>query len=198
MRGGRENGEKWYEDGKLLNKKNTFKDFIACSEYLIAKKYTSSDKMIIEGASAGGLLIGTVLNMRSDLYKAAVLEVPFLDMINTMLDSSLSATVSEYEEWGNPHNKFYFNYMKSYCPYQNIKKQNYPNIYVTAGFNDPRVNYWEPLKWVAKLRAVKTDKNDIILQIATSGHQGLSGRYNYYSELATKYAYILDQAGINE
>ena len=198
VRGGRENGEKWYEDGKLLNKKNSFKDFIACSEHLIAKKYTSSDKLIIEGASAGGLLIGAVLNMRPELFKAAILEVPFVDVINTMVDSSLSATVSEFKEWGDPNDKFYFNYMKSYCPYQNIKAQNYPNIYVTAGLSDPRVNYWEPLKWVAKLREIKTDNNPVILQVSMSGHQGSSGRYDYYSELALKYAYMLDQAGISE
>ncbi|MDA3839206.1 MAG: S9 family peptidase [Candidatus Delongbacteria bacterium] len=197
-RGGRENGEKWYEDGKLLNKKNTFNDFIACAEHLITKKYTSSDKMIIEGASAGGLLIGAVLNMRPELFKSAVLEVPFLDVINTMLDPSLSATVSEYDEWGDPNDKFYFDYIRSYCPYQNIKAQNYPNIYVTAGFNDPRVNYWEPAKWVAKLRETKTDNNTILLKINTAGHGGSSGRYDYYKELALKYAYMLDQVGITE
>ncbi|MDA3886629.1 MAG: S9 family peptidase [Candidatus Delongbacteria bacterium] len=198
VRGGRENGEKWYEDGKLLNKKNTFKDFIACAEHLITKKYTSSDKLIIEGASAGGLLVGAVLNMRPELFKAAVLEVPFLDVINTMSDPSLSATVSEYDEWGDPKDKFYFDYIRSYCPYQNIKEQNYPNIYVTAGFNDPRVNYWEPAKWVAKLRDTKTDNNTILLQISTSGHGGSSGRYDYYDELAMKYAYMLDQVGISK
>ncbi|MCK4981172.1 MAG: S9 family peptidase, partial [Candidatus Delongbacteria bacterium] len=198
VRGGREKGEQWYEDGKLLNKVNSFKDFIACSEHLIKHKYTSKGKLIIEGASAGGLLIGSVLNMRPDLFKAGILEVPFLDVVNTMLDSTLSATVSEYEEWGDPNNKLYFDFIKSYCPYQNIKKQNYPNIYVTAGFYDPRVNYWEAVKWVAKLRSYKTDNNDILLQISTSGHGGSSGRYDYYSELALKYAYILDQVGINE
>ena len=198
VRGGREKGEQWYKDGKLLNKKNTFKDFIACSEHLIKHKYTSKEKLIIEGASAGGLLVGAILNMRPELFKAAILDVPFLDVINTMLDSTLSATVSEYEEWGDPNDKLYFDYIKSYCPYQNIKKQNYPNIYVTAGFYDPRVNYWESVKWVAKLRSNKTDNNDVLLQISTSGHGGSSGRYDYYSELALKYAYILNQVGINE
>ena len=198
VRGGRENGEEWYAQGKLLNKTNTFKDFIACSEYLIEHKYTSKEKFIIQGASAGGLLIGAVLNMKPELFRSAILEVPFLDVINTVSDPSLSATVSEYEEWGDPNNKLYFDYIRSYCPYQNIKPQNYPDIYVTAGFYDPRVNYWEPAKWVAKLREMKTDKNTVLLQISTSGHGGSSGRYDYYSELALKYAYMLDQVGINE
>lgn len=197
VRGGMENGKDWYDQGRLLNKMNTFKDFISCSEYLIEHKYTSKEKLIIQGSSAGGLLIGAVLNMRPDLFNTAILDVPFLDVINTMLDPSLAATISEYEEWGDPNNKLYFDYIKSYCPYQNIKAQNYPNVYVTAGFYDPRVNYWEPAKWVAKLREMKTDKNDVILQVSTSGHGGSSGRYDYYSELALKYAYMLNQVGIS-
>ncbi|MBN2789813.1 MAG: S9 family peptidase [Candidatus Delongbacteria bacterium] len=197
VRGGRENGAEWYEQGKLLNKMNSFKDFIACSEHLISDKYTSENKLIIKGASAGGLLIGAVLNMRPDLFAAAILDVPFLDVINTMMDPTLGTTVSEYEEWGDPNNKLFFDYIRSYCPYQNIRIQDYPDIYVTAGFNDPRVNYWEPVKWVAKLRDIKTDDNSVILQVSTSGHGGSSGRYDYYSELALKYAYMLDQVGID-
>jgi oligopeptidase B len=198
IRGGLEKGKKWHFDGMLLKKKNSFTDFIDCAKHLIEKQYTSKEKLIITGASAGGLLIGAVLNERPDLFKAAVLEVPFLDVTNTMLDSTLSATVSEYDEWGNPNNKEYFDYIKSYCPYQNIKAQNYPEILVTAGFNDPRVNYWEPAKWVAKLRELKTDDSQVILQTQMSGHGGSSGRYDYYRETAMKYAYMLYQAGIKE
>ncbi|MBU4486093.1 MAG: S9 family peptidase [Candidatus Delongbacteria bacterium] len=198
IRGGLEKGKKWHYDGMLLNKKNTFNDFIDCAEYLLEKKYTSKENLIIDGASAGGLLIGAVLNMRPDLFKAAVLEVPFLDVINTMLDSTLSATVSEYDEWGDPHDKQYFDYMKSYCPYQNIKGQEYPNIFVTAGFNDPRVNYWEPAKWVAKLRDLKKDNNQILFYTNIAGHGGASGRYDYYKEISMKFAYMLNQVGITE
>lgn len=198
VRGGLEKGKKWHLDGMLLKKKNSFTDFIDCIKHLLEKQYTSKDRLIITGASAGGLLVGAVLNERPDLFKAAVLEVPFLDVVNTMLDSTLSATVSEYDEWGNPNNKEYFDYIRSYCPYQNIKAQSYPEILVTAGFNDPRVNYWEPAKWVAKLREMKTDGNQVILQTQMSGHGGSSGRYDYYRETAMKYAYMLYQAGIKE
>ena len=198
VRGGIEKGKKWHFDGMLLKKKNTFSDFIDCAKHLFEKQYTSKDRLIITGASAGGLLVGATLNERPDLFKAAVLEVPFLDVVNTMLDSTLSATVSEYDEWGNPNEKEYFDYVRSYCPYQNIKAQDYPEILVTAGFNDPRVNYWEPLKWVAKLRENKTDKNQVIIKTSMSGHGGSSGRYDYYRETAMKYAYILHQAGIKE
>ena len=198
VRGGLEKGKQWHFDGMLFKKKNTFTDFIDCAKHLIEKQYTAKERLIITGASAGGLLIGAVLNERPDLFKAAVLEVPFVDVVNTMLDSTLSATVSEYDEWGNPANKEYFDYIKSYCPYQNIKNQNYPEILVTAGFNDPRVNYWEPLKWVSKLRDMKTDKNQVLIRTSMSGHGGSSGRYDYYKETAMKYAYMLYQADIKE
>jgi oligopeptidase B len=198
VRGGLEKGKMWHFDGMLLKKKNTFSDFIDCAKHLIEKQYTSKEKLMIEGASAGGLLVGAALNERPDLFKAALLEVPFLDVLNTMLDSTLSATVSEYDEWGDPNSKEYFDYIRSYCPYQNIKAQSYPEIFVTAGFNDPRVNYWEPAKWVAKLRANKTDSNQVILLTQMSGHGGSSGRYDYYKETAMKYAYMLYQAGIKE
>jgi oligopeptidase B len=182
----------------LLNKKNTFSDFIACAEYLIEKGYTSESRLVITGGSAGGLLIGAVLNQRPDLFAAAVLDVPFLDVLNTMLDPTLSATVSEYDEWGDPNKKEYFDYIRSYCPYQNIKEQNYPPVLVLAGFHDPRVNYWEPAKWVAKLRELKKDRNEALLLTSMSGHGGSSGRYDYYKEVAMKYSWVLAKAGIRK
>ncbi|HMA68736.1 MAG TPA: S9 family peptidase [Candidatus Mcinerneyibacterium sp.] len=191
VRGGSEMGKKWYDDGKLLNKKNTFKDFIACAEKLIEKNYTSKDKLVISGGSAGGLLMGAVLNMRPDLFETAIVSVPFVDVINTMLDPTIPLTVPEYEEWGNPNEKKYFEYMLSYSPYDNIKKQDYPNILVTGGLNDPRVQYWEPVKYTAKLRDKKTDDNILLLKINMgSGHQGSSGRYDWYKEIAFDYAFI--------
>ncbi len=196
VRGGLEKGKKWHEGGMLLNKKNSFTDFIACSEYLVEKKYTAPDKLIITGASAGGMLIGAVLNMRSELFRAAVLEVPFLDVINTMLDPTLSATVSEYDEWGDPNEHGYFSYILSYCPYQNIRPQNYPPVLILAGLNDTRVSYWEPLKWAARLRSIKTDDNPIIINMNTAGHSGSSGRYDHYREVAMKFAWILNTVSI--
>jgi oligopeptidase B len=193
VRGGGELGKEWHEQGKLLNKKNTFTDFIACAKYLVNTNYTSKEKLAIEGASAGGMLIGAVLNMEPSLFKAAIADVPFVDVLNTMLDPSLTATVSEYEEWGNPYEKVYYDYIKSYCPYQNITEQEYPYILAFAGFYDPRVNYWEPTKWVAKLRALKKDNNTILLKTnMTAGHSGASGRYDFYREIALKYAFLLD------
>jgi len=153
VRGGGEMGRYWYEDGKLLKKKNTFTDFIACAEHLIAEKYTSSDKLVIYGGSAGGLLVGAVTNMRPDLFKAVIADVPFVDALNTMLDSSIPLTVIEYEEWGNPNEREYYDYIKSYSPYDNVEVKDYPHMLITAGLNDPRVQYWEPAKWAAKLRA---------------------------------------------
>jgi oligopeptidase B len=192
IRGGEEMGRYWYEQGKLLNKKNTFTDFIACAEHLIAEKYTSSDKLSIYGGSAGGLLLGAVTNMRPDLFKVVVAEVPFVDVINTMLDDSLPLTVTEYEEWGNPNDKQYYDYMKSYSPYDNVTAKNYPNILITTSLFDPRVQYWEPAKWVAKLRALKTGKNMLLLKInMKAGHGGASGRYDYLKEIAFMYAFIL-------
>ena len=199
VRGGGELGEEWYEQGKMLNKKNTFTDFITCAEYLIEKKYTCKEKLIIEGASAGGLLIGAVINMRPDLFKVAIADVPSVDVINTMLDTSLSAVEWHYDELGNPNDKEYFDYMKSYCPYQNIEAKEYPNMLILAGFYDPRVNYWEPVKWAAKLRALKTDDNILLLKTnMSSGHGGASGRYDYYKEIALKYAFIFDVLGIEK
>ncbi len=161
VRGGGVMGIRWYEDGKMLKKKNTFTDFIACAEYLIDEKYTSADKIVIGGGSAGGLLVGAVVNMRPDLFKAVVADVPFVDIINTMLDESIPLTVLEFEEWGNPRDKEYFDYMMSYSPYDNVEAKDYPNMLITGGLNDTRVQYWEPAKWTAKLRALKTDHNRV-------------------------------------
>jgi len=197
VRGGGEMGRRWYDAGRMEYKKNTFTDFIACTEYLIAENYTSSEQLAIEGASAGGLLIGAVMNMRPDLYEVVIGDVPFVDMMNTMLDPTLSATVSEYEEWGNPNIKTEFEYMLSYCPYYNVKTQDYPNILLLGGFYDPRVNYWEPAKLCAKLRKMKTDDNLLLLKINDAGHGGSSGRYDYLKEIAFEFAFIIDRLSTN-
>ncbi|MFQ5709386.1 MAG: S9 family peptidase [bacterium] len=197
IRGGEEMGRYWYDQGKLLHKKNTFTDFIACAEHLIAEKYTSKDKLVIYGGSAGGLLMGAVANMRPDLFKVVIAKVPFVDVVNTMLDASIPLTVTEYEEWGNPNEKAYYDYIKSYSPYDNVAAKDYPNMLVTAGLNDPRVGYWEPAKWTAKLRATKTDHNLLLLKVNMgAGHAGASGRYDYLKEVAFDYAFIFDVLGI--
>lgn len=197
IRGGEEMGRQWYEDGKLLHKKNTFTDFIAAAEKLVEDKYTTKDKLVITGMSAGGLLMSAVLNIRPDLFKAAVVEVPFTDVINTMMDASIPLTTLEYDEWGNPNEKEYFDYMKSYSPYDNVKAQNYPSILVRTSLNDAQVRYFEPTKWVAKLRSLKTDTNPLVLRIdMTSGHGGPSGRYTEIKELAYHYAFMLWELGI--
>ena len=193
IRGGGEMGRPWYESGKLLHKKNTFTDFITCAEHLIAEKYTTCDKLAIQGGSAGGLLMGAVMNMRPDLFKAVLAHVPFVDALSTMLDASIPLTVIEYDEWGNPNEKAYYDYIRSYSPYDNVEAKNYPNLLVTAGLNDPRVHYWEPAKWTAKLRASKTDSNRLLLKTEMgSGHGGPSGRYDALRETAFEYAFILD------
>lgn len=192
IRGGDELGFTWYESAKFLTKKLTFADFIACSEYLIEQKYTAADKLAIMGGSAGGMLMGVVINQRPELFKAAIAMVPFVDVLNTMLDETLPLTPIEYEEWGNPKHPEYFDYIKSYCPYQNIKMQNYPNILVTAGLTDPRVGYWEAAKWVAKLRKNKLDNNLLLLKTdMDAGHSGKSGRFRYLEEVAMIYSFIL-------
>lgn len=197
VRGGSELGRDWYDDGKLLKKKNTFTDFISCAEHLVKEKYTSTDRLTIEGGSAGGLLMGAVTNIRPDLFKAVVAQVPFVDVINTMLDETLPLTVGEFLEWGNPKEKLYYDYIKTYCPYTNVKAQKYPNILVKVGLNDPRVGYWEGAKWAAKLREMKTDNNVVLLKTNMgSGHGGKSGRYERLREIAFDYAYILSQSGI--
>ncbi len=191
IRGGDDLGQDWYEAAKYLNKKNSFDDFIAAAEILIKKKYTSKNNIIIAGGSAGGMLISNVINQKPDLFKAAIAHVPFVDVLNTMLDETLPLTPQEFKEWGNPKEKIYFDYIKSYCPYSNIKKQPYPHIFVTAGLNDPRVGYWEAAKWVAKLRNYKTNNNIIILKTNMNfGHQGASGRFNYLQEISNDLVFI--------
>ncbi len=199
LRGGGEMGRPWYDQGKLLNKKNTFTDFIACAEHLVREKYTSSDRLVISGGSAGGLLMGAVVNLRPDLFRAVIAKVPFVDVINTMLDQTIPLTVTEFEEWGNPQDKKYYHYMKSYSPYDNVGAKAYPPMLVTAGLNDPRVAYWEPAKWVAKLRRLKTDQNVLLLKTNLgAGHGGPSGRYDRFRETAFDYAFLLDLLGLEK
>jgi oligopeptidase B len=199
IRGGGEMGKYWHEQGKMLDKINTFTDFIACSEHLIEQGYTSKEKLVISGGSAGGLLIGAVANMKPDLFKIIVADVPFVDLINTMFDPSLPLTVLEYEEWGNPKNEEYYRYMRLYSPYDNVTAQNYPHILITAGLNDTRVMYWEAAKWTAKLRALKTDENLLLLKTNMgTGHLGASGRYDYLKDIAFEYVFILDVIGLKD
>lgn len=199
IRGGSDLGETWYEDGKLLKKKNTFTDFISCAEKLIEDKYTSAGKLAAMGGSAGGLLMGTVVNMRPDLFNTIIAAVPFVDIINTMLDTTLPLTTQEYEEWGNPNEEEYYKYMLSYSPYDNITAQNYPNILATGGLNDSQVGFHEPAKWVAKLRTLKTDDNIVLLYTnMDSGHGGATGRYDRIKETAFEWAFMLNRIGINK
>ena len=197
VRGGGELGRPWYDAGRLANKPNTFTDFIACAQGLIAAGVTSADKLAIGGGSAGGLLIGAVLNMRPGLFATAVADVPFVDVINTMLDRSIPLTVTEYDEWGDPKQAEAYRVMRSYSPYDNVSAQAYPPMLVTAGWNDPRVQYWEPAKWVQRLRDRKTDANPILFKVnLDAGHAGASGRYDYLKELAFEYAFLFDQLGV--
>lgn len=199
IRGGSEMGRHWYEDGKLLKKKNTFFDFISAGEFLIQEGYTSAAHLHAMGGSAGGLLMGSVTNMRPDLFKGIVSVVPFVDVVTTMLDDSIPLTTSEYDEWGNPNEKEFYDYMKSYSPYDNIVKKDYPNILVTTGYHDSQVQYWEPAKWVAKLRDHKTDENLLLFQTdMTSGHFGASGRYGRLKLTALHYGFMLYLEGIKE
>jgi oligopeptidase B len=198
-RGGGEMGKTWHDAGRMMNKKNTFNDFIACAEYLVNKGYGSRDKLVIEGGSAGGLLMGAVTNLRPDLFRAVIAKVPFVDVMNTMLDESLPLTVTEFEEWGNPKEKPAFDYMITYSPYDNIQPKTYPNMLVKTSFNDSQVMYWEPAKYVAKMRATRADHNTLILKTNMgAGHGGASGRYDRLHEIAFDYAFILDQIGIKE
>ena len=198
IRGGGELGKEWHDQGKMMSKRNTFTDFIACAEHLIQEKYTSKDRLIITGGSAGGLLMGAVTNMRPDLFKAVVSYVPFVDVMNTMLDASLPLTVQEYLEWGNPNEKPAYDYMKSYSPYDNIEAKSYPTMLIRTSLNDSQVMYWEPAKYVAKLRATKTDSNLLLFKIKLEpgGHGGASGRYDALKDTAFDYAFILSQLGI--
>ncbi|MDO5608442.1 MAG: S9 family peptidase [Capnocytophaga sp.] len=193
IRGGEYMGRKWYEDGKMLHKKNTFTDFIDCSKYLIAEKYTSPAHLYAEGGSAGGLLMGVVVNEAPELYKGVIAAVPFVDVVTTMLDDSIPLTTGEYDEWGNPNEKEYYEYMLSYSPYDNVKAQKYPNMYVSTGLHDSQVQYWEPAKWVAKLREMKTDNNLLFLDTnMEAGHGGASGRFEALKEVAKEFAFMLD------
>jgi len=200
IRGGGEMGKAWHDDGRMMHKKNTFTDFIASAEYLLAQGYGSKDRLVIEGRSAGGLLMGAVLNMRPDLFRAALVGVPFVDVMNTMLDESIPLTVTEFEEWGNPKKKSAFDYMITYSPYDNVVAKAYPNMLVRTSFNDSQVGYWEPAKYVAKMRALRTDHNTLILKtnMDPAGHGGASGRYDRLHETAFDYAYFLTQMGIKD
>lgn len=199
IRGGQEMGRRWYEDGKLLKKINTFTDFICCAEHLVRYGYTSPDKLCISGGSAGGLLMGAVVNLQPDLFKAVVAAVPFVDVVTTMLDESIPLTTGEYDEWGNPNQAEYYDYMLSYSPYDNVRPKHYPAMLVTTGLHDSQVQYWEPAKWVARLRTLKLDKNPLLLYTnMTAGHGGASGRFERLRETARNYAFMLDQLDIRE
>jgi oligopeptidase B len=198
IRGGGEMGMPWYEDeGKYLTKQNTFSDFSDCAKYLVKEKITNTDQLGICGRSAGGLLIGSVVNQSPELFKCAIASVPFVDVMTTMADPSIPLTVGEWEEWGNPNEEKYHKYMDSYSPLDNVKAQNYPSILITAGLFDPRVAYWEPAKWVAKLREYKTDDNPLLMKVDMStGHFSASDRYKYIKEMAFEYSFLCDQVGI--
>ncbi|KAJ7294688.1 hypothetical protein O6H91_Y239800 [Diphasiastrum complanatum] len=190
-------GRKWYDDGKLFKKKNTFTDFICSAEYLLANKFGAKEKLCIHGRSAGGLLIGAVLTMKPDLFRCAIAEVAFVDVLTTMLDSSIPLTTAEYEEWGNPNIKDYYTYIKSYSPVDNVQARSYPDTLITGGLHDPRVGYWEPAKFVAKLREFKTDDNLLLLKCDMgAGHFSKSGRFDKLKEVAFVYAFILKSLGI--
>ncbi len=197
VRGGGEMGKRWHDEGRMMQKKNSFTDFVACAEHVIARKDTAPDRLVIEGGSAGGLLMGAVTNLRPDLFRAVVSEVPFVDVINTMLDDTLPLTTGEYEEWGNPNEPDAYAYMKSYSPYDNLEAKAYPLILVETSLNDSQVMYWEPAKYVAKLRTLKTDRNPLLLKTnMDAGHAGASGRYDYLKEIAFTYSFILGAVGI--
>lgn len=196
IRGGQEMGRQWYEDGKLLNKKNTFNDFVDCGKYLVANKYAAEDNLFAMGGSAGGLLMGAVVNQAPDMWKGIVSAVPFVDVVTTMLDESIPLTTGEYDEWGNPNDKEYYEYIKSYSPYDNIEAKDYPAMLVTTGYHDSQVQYFEPAKYVAKLREMKTDNNPLVFHInMDAGHGGQSGRFRRFKETAMEYAFMLDLAG---
>ncbi len=199
IRGGQEMGRQWYEDGKMMKKKNTFTDFIDCAEYLVQQKYTSKEHLYAQGGSAGGLLMGAITNMRPDLWHGVIAQVPFVDVVNTMLDESIPLTTNEFDEWGNPKNKDAYEYMKSYSPYENVEKKDYPNLLVITGLHDSQVQYFEPAKWVAKLRAMKTDNNILLLHTNMEyGHGGASGRFDYLKDIALQYAFLFALEGISE
>lgn len=199
IRGGGDMGRGWHHEGRMLKKKNSFTDFIACADFLVTEGYTSNERLVIRGRSAGGLLMGAVTNMRPDLFKVVVAEVPFVDGVTTMLDPTIPLTVGEFEEWGDPTIKEHYDYIKGYSPYDNVTAKDYPNMLITSSLNDVRVPFWEPAKWVAKLRSLKTDSNVILLKTGiVEGHAGASGRYDYMKWFAFMYAFILDRLGIDE
>jgi oligopeptidase B len=200
IRGGQYLGRQWYEDGKYLKKKNTFTDYIACSDYLIQEKYTSPNHLFAMGGSAGGLLMGAVVNLKPENFRGVVAAVPFVDVVTTMLDEDIPLTTGEYHEWGNPNDPVYYEYMKSYSPYDNVKERAYPAMLVTTGLHDSQVQYWEPAKWVAKLRDMRTNKDQPLLMYCNmdTGHGGASGRFEAYKETAMEYAFLLDLAGITQ
>ncbi len=199
IRGGQDLGRQWYEDGKLMKKKNTFTDFIDCGEFLVKNQYTSKEHLYAQGGSAGGLLMGAVTNMAPDLWHGVIAQVPFVDVVNTMLDESIPLTTNEFDEWGNPKNKEAYAYLKSYSPYENVVAKNYPNILVTTGLHDSQVQYFEPAKWVAKLRTTKTDKNILLLHTNMDfGHGGASGRFDYLKDIALNYSFLFALEGIQE
>jgi oligopeptidase B len=194
VRGGQEMGRRWYEDGKLLNKKNTFTDFIDCGRHLVDRGYTSPDRLFARGGSAGGLLMGAVANMAPELFAGIIANVPWVDVVTTMLDDDIPLTTSEFDEWGNPEDPEYYEYMLSYSPYDNVEAKEYPALLVTTALEDSQVQYFEPAKWVAKLRAEKTDDNPLLFtcEMSAAGHGGVSGRYKQYEETALEYAFILE------
>jgi oligopeptidase B len=199
IRGGQEMGRYWYEDGKMMKKKNTFTDFINCAEFLLANKYTTKQHLYTMGGSAGGLLMGAIVNMRPDLWNGVVAQVPFVDVITTMSDASIPLTTNEYDEWGNPANKESYDYMRTYSPYDNVTKQAYPNMLITTGLHDSQVQYFEPAKWVARLRELKTDSNHLLLYTnMEAGHGGASGRFKALRDRAREYAFFFALEGIKE
>jgi oligopeptidase B len=197
IRGGQEMGRHWYDNGKLLQKKNTFTDFVDCAQYLVNEQFTASDRLFAMGGSAGGLLMGVVANMAPQLFKGIISAVPFVDVVTTMLDETIPLTTFEYDEWGNPNHEEYYQYMKSYSPIDNIEQKSYPNILVTTGYWDSQVQYWEPAKYVAKMRDLKTDDNRLLFWCnMDAGHGGKSGRFEALKEVALEYAFMLDLVGI--
>jgi oligopeptidase B len=193
IRGGQEMGRSWYEDGKMLNKKNTFFDFIDAGQHLVKMGYTNTSHLYAQGGSAGGLLVGAVINMAPQLWNGTIAAVPFVDVVSTMLDETIPLTTFEFDEWGNPKDKEYYEYIKSYSPYDNVVAQDYPNLLITTGYWDSQVQYWEPAKWIAKLRDTKTDNNTLIMDCNMEvGHGGASGRFKRFKEVALSYAFLLD------
>jgi oligopeptidase B len=199
IRGGQEMGRSWYEDGKMLNKMNTFTDFIDCGQFLIDNKYTSAAHLYAQGGSAGGLLMGAIINMKPEIWNGVLAAVPFVDVVSTMMDETIPLTTGEFDEWGNPKDSIYYEYIKSYSPYDNVEAKDYPNLLITTGYWDSQVQYWEPAKWIAKLRDMKTDDNILIMDCNMDvGHGGASGRFERIKEIALEYAFVLDLEGIYE